>query len=76
MYPSGYRVLYTKAEMCGVDSPLDKAWRVLLYNMQLREQIWLSCRPPQSLVVYMTPSYYAIGIIMPRIDNTETFKNA
>ena len=24
----------------------------------------------------MTPSNYAIGIIMPRIDNTETFKNA
>jgi len=31
---------------------------------------------PQRLVVYMTPSNYAIGIIMPRIDNTETFKNA
>ena len=26
--------------------------------------------------MYMTPSNYVIGIIMPRIDNTETFKNA
>ena len=26
--------------------------------------------------MYMTPSNYAIGITMPRIDNTETFKNA
>ena len=26
--------------------------------------------------MYITPSNYAIGIIMPRIDNTETFKNA
>ena len=26
--------------------------------------------------MYMTPSNYAIGIIMPRIDYTETFKNA
>ena len=34
---SGFRVPCTKAEKCGFDSPLDKAWHVLLYNMRLRE---------------------------------------
>ena len=37
MYLSGFRVPCTEAEKCGVDSALDKAWHVLLYNMRLRE---------------------------------------
>ena len=33
MYPSGLKVPCTEAKKSGVDSPLDKAWHVLLYNM-------------------------------------------
>ncbi len=36
MYPSRFKVPCTEAEKCGVDSPLDKARHVLLYNMRLR----------------------------------------
>ena len=37
MYPSCFKVPCTEAEECGVDSPLDKARHVLLYNMRLRD---------------------------------------
>ena len=37
MYPSGFMVPCAEAEMCGVDSPLDKAWHVLLCNMRLQD---------------------------------------
>ena len=36
IYPSGFKVPCTETEKCGVDSPLDKARHVLLYNMRLR----------------------------------------
>ena len=66
MYLSGFKVPCTEVEKCGVDSPLDKAWLTCttLQHAPAGWQIWLSCRPPQSLVVYMTPSNYAIGLII------------
>ena len=66
MYLSGFKVPCTEVEKCGVDSPLDKPWLTCttLQHAPAGWQIWLSCRPPQSLVVYMTPSNYAIGLII------------
>ena len=37
MHPSRFKEPCTEAEKCGVDSPLDKARHVLLYNMRLRD---------------------------------------
>ena len=68
-------MLCTKAEKCGVDSPLTKLDMYYSRTCAAGLQIWLVAAS-QSLVVYMTLSNYAKGIKMPRIDNTETFKNA